>query len=579
MELRTRILTPSNTGNPDYIICGQGGTAVGYTGMFVQLKMEGVNVVNTSDYAAYLGGAFPVAPVALPSGLEVVVDIEDVNYLKLTVTRPGGNFEVWESTDLTVVVNKAVDYFRYDNVFEIYGYDLGNNPNQNNIHAEAIDYNPDFTIWMLPTADNEVNGKQTKAFASYIAYRKPHTKEIYFYSSNSGTYNTYAYKVNDGDNSTILSGRNGLICNSDNNDYKLIVDLTDGDSCETAFETIAKVQTMPDFYTTLIANQKGIVTAGDLTPTYPNGIGEVKSSNLLATNTAKTFIDYSTATVYYVGDSKEYPAQTHRLTYALYDHSGILKQIKVVDLDISGYPFVYDPNDTANQWEFSIEDIGDHLLKVILGNVKNEVENAYESYFNIPILNTSFFTITEEEECGTYNLNNLSAEDLIIDKYAMDEAGVFILEKSIALPKLSTTIDIVGTDNMYQYQLERTLKKNNVYGIITNDTPIYERSFVIASYCNLKNCTFEYLDKLICNAPDSTSCNDCKQEDYYNFNALTINELTYFGMLQEEYQLNYFYTALTPNKLKELYDLKGFLDRFVEYCDECKLNQTNCGCS
>ena len=50
-------------------------------------------------------------------------------------------------------------------------------------------------------------------------------------------------------------------------------------------------------------------------------------------------------------------------------------------------------------------------------------------------------------------------------------------------------------------------------------------------------------------------------------------------MLQSEYVSNYLYTALTPNKLEELYNLQTYLNRFIEYCDECTLNKTNCGCS
>ena len=40
-------------------------------------------------------------------------------------------------------------------------------------------------------------------------------------------------------------------------------------------------------------------------------------------------------------------------------------------------------------------------------------------------------------------------------------------------------------------------------------------------------------------------------------------------MLNNEYNFNYLYEALSINKINELYDLKSFLVRFEEYCLEC----------
>lgn len=567
MNLRFRILEPGNTGAPDYTICGQAASSVNFVNLTLKVTVDGTVVINTTDLDSYV---FPGSVVTVANGITVdQMSIEDSEYIAMRI----GLAEVWDATSVQIEISKT-GYIGYANVFQVYGYDLGNNPNQTYSDASAITDNPDFTLYLLNETNNVVNGKQTKAFASFITYRRPLTNEVYFYKSNGGVYKN---EYSDEDGNVILVSPNGLVCNPNTDSYKIKSDIVDGStvvsSCVSSLIEVVARKYIIDFDVSVNCQQTGQLTASDI----GMSVGTVDCTMNLATNTAVANMDFADLETVYVDDTIEYPYDTQRIKYELFDYGGVLQASKVVELSINPPPYLYDSNDLNNAIQFDIDQPGDYILKVTLGIKLDETLNIAECYQTVPIHNSNFYEIEESIDCGKYTVYNRSFEDLTLEVSQMQSDKTFKVISTVVVPKLASQVVTHSTDDIYQYNIKRTLTQNNAYGIIVDSEVEYDYIFIVASYCNLKNCIFEYINKLVCKSPE-TIC-DCKAEDFYNFNALMLQVWTYFGTLNEEYNFNYLYEALTPNKLDELYDIKGFLDRFENYCDDCTLHNEDCGCS
>jgi len=530
MKLRLRVLSPTNTGNPDYTICGQGSSAITLAGTTVNIVIGGTTIFNNTldNMATVPGGTITTA-----EGFDVVgLFREDTNYITMEVQLAN----IWNCTSYQIVVDR-VGYLSYANTFTIFGYDLGNNPNQ------AITGNPNMDIQIIEEANNLVDGNQTKAYTSFVAYRKPFTDRIYITNTNSGQPSFIYLSELD---KILLSAPLGYIC--DKNEVKIkqrhtleqLIDCvpTIIDTCESVVQTIGVVTNIMDYN----ASVSCVPCVDDCT-------------SILALNTATTYLDHSLLTTYQVNDLEVYPFTSQELEYTLYDHTGIEVNYQQNTINIGAIPYVHDPATTEfSGW--STDEVGDFLL-----NIRLSVEGVYYCDKKIKIKSCHFYEI-DCIDCNTHRVHNRSFDDLILNISKLNDDKEFELVEEIALVNLSYVDVVSATDGIYKFETVRD-NKNLIY--------------IVTVHCNLRNCTFDYLNKLICGcSTDKCKCNKtCK--DYYDFNALMLNAYTYLALLNDEYNFNFIYDTISTEKIDELYTLKSFIERFNEYCDSCT-DTTPCSC-
>lgn len=527
MKLRFNLTEPIDTGSPDYIICNQASSFISFTNLELVLKIDGTNIINTIDLA---GVSFPIAPITTTNGYIVSASIENTNYIVINIDIDN----VWDSTTASFIVNK-IGYWSFNKTFEIYGYDLGKNPNLTPI----TDSNPDFNLVLINKINNEVSGVQTKAYSSLIAYRKPFTSELHYYKSNSGS-GEITYQ---------------------NTDLEQISTSVDGFLCIVGAYGIKQICNLYEYNNTgrtlLSTCTSNLINLLDINnfPTFGSSTTCVNCDAecivLNTENTTTTNIDYSLLSTYYIDDIEVNPYLTQNLIYRLIDFTGNIIDEISYSFNINPLPFTYIPTDYL--YNFSIPEVGDYIIQVEVS-----VANLYKCIKNYPIFSCNFYEI-KNTECNEYTVYNKSFEDFTLIISELQDDKTFLEVSSVIVPALDNVVITHTSDNVYTY----TVAKDEIDYI-----------YIVVNYCNLRTCLLIGLTNLIC--PKTGECIECRAKDYYDFNALIINAHTYFNMLNSEYNFNYMYEALSVNKINELYELKSFLTRFEEYCLEC--NKV-CNCS
>lgn len=523
MKLRFNINTPNSTGSPDYTICNQASSFVSFTNLGLVLKIDGTDIINTANLASV---SFPISPITTTNGLTVAVAIENTNYIKLTIT---GLTNIWDSTTAEFIVEKT-GYYSFSKVFEIYGYDLGINPN-----VAATSSNPKFDIVLIDKTNNEVNGHQTKAYSSFIAYKKPYTNELYIYKNNSGGGQTLYYNS---DLELISINTDGFICTSEDYDIKQTNNIISSGSiistCTTDFLTVLQQILIPTFEanTTCTNCDEECTVVG-------------------STNNTTTYIDYNLLTVFIVDDVEVTPYLTQSLIYRLYDFTGneIASQEHEFDIDET-----YDP--TAYKFEdFVLPEVGDYIIQVELS-----VTDLYSCKKNYPVKSCNFYEI-KNTDCNEFTIYNRSFEAFAVSISELQNDKTFAETANITIDALGNSVITHSEDGIFTYT------------IVVDDVTY---TYIVINYCNLRTCLLAGISTLLCSSKEN--CDTCKAKNYYDFNTLIVTAHTYFNMLNSEYNFNYLYEAISDNKLNELYDLKTFLTRFKEYCIECN-SICSCNCN
>lgn len=544
MKLRFRILEPTNSGAPDYNICGQAASSIDFNNLALTLLVNGVVIWNTNDLGSY---SFPNTTFNLPNNITVTdIGILNSEYLVLAIN----GVSPISGAKVTLVINKT-GYFGYSQVFDIYNYDLGNNPNETNSNGDPINYNPAFNIYLINQTNNIINSVQTKAYSSIIAYQKPFTNSIHFYKADSsaGTIRWY-----DENNELILIGRDGMYCcNCNTNLYTIKQNTTLYTSCnnilsvcETTKEVVLK-NYKPDINIT--ANCVSCCTDCCTTPE----------------DTIESYVHVSfSGEPHYMNDVIVYNTiNTLSLTGTLNTINGVIE---------NNTPFEITLSNTSESFllaSYNISAPGDAILCIEADAYYiYEEQNSYKIYTCNKCITVKLCDIFEIKQvnCSSYIVYNNSVDTVTIQVNKLDENGEFVLENETIIEPFSNIIVEHDTDGIYNYVLTR------------GET---QRHYVIHVYCKLQECLLKHINNLICCKPK----NKCKGEDYYDFNQIIITAHTYFNLLNIEYNYANIFESLTPNKIKELFDIKVIMDRIVAYCTDCEepcedCAKQNCnGCS
>lgn len=531
MKLRVDVREPNNTGSPDYNICNQASSNVDPVNLGFKIEVDGEVILDTLDLDGSLG-SFPISITTTANSIPVII-FNEVGYspfyfgivIECLLTN------IWDSTTVKITATKD-GYWTYSKSFEVYGYDLGQNPNL----FPVTENNIPFTILLINKTNNEVRGYQTKAVSSFIAYRKPYTNEIHYYKSNSGLGDTLYYNS---DLELISSVPDGFICSNDEYELKQINNLYGGSSniistCTSDLQTIPKVILIPTFE----ANTTCI------------NCDDEQCSIIGANNTSTLYLNYTNISTYYKNDNKVYPYTIQNFIFRLIDFTGNIINEFEDSYTLGTIDTVFD---IIELWsDFQIPEKGDYIIQVEIN-----VTDLYKCIKNYPISSCNFYEI-ENTDCNEFTVYNKSFEDFTLVISELQNDKTFLEISSIVILALNNIVISHTEDNVYQYQ------------VIKDDISYI---YIVVNYCNLRQCLLLGLSNLIC--LESSNCDSCKHKDYYDFNSLIINAHTYFNMLNSEYNFNYLYEALSISKVNELYDLKSFLTRFKEYCVVCN---KSCNC-
>lgn len=523
MRLRFQILSPTNTGTPDYTICSQVSSNVDLTNTNLVVNIDGTDILSTTDLGTY---TLPVGAITTTNGY-VVSGIQRVNtyFIEMDIAMT-----MVETIDVSIQVSKT-GYLPYNNIFKLFGYDLGNNPNSTNSNAQAITYNPDMDIYLIEELNNVVDGKQTKAFSRFTQYRKPFTDNIYIYNLSSGQ---GKIKYINGDNDTILSTPNGLYCKQETVDIQQIVEIYDYvncvltlvDNCNTLFLQAESKTYIPNFETTTKCNTN--CGTNDC-------IVSIESAN-----TASTFIDYTNISQFYINDGLSYSFNNQTIQYNLIDFTGNV--IQELDYNFTlGSPDTYVYDFTLYNFDnYKIPEKGDYLLQVVVSS-----SDLYECTKNIKITSCNWYEI-EQTNCNDYTAVNNSFEDLELTISKLTD-NVFVEQEVKPFIKLTSLSNVLLDDGVYEFSTIRGGVKS---------------SFIVINYCNIKNCILKSIQNILC--PSDCSCVD--DNAICELNSTIMLATTFFNMLNKEYNLNYLYTIIDDNKLNDLFNIDIVINKLTENC-------------
>lgn len=552
----------------------------------VKITVDGTVVFNEADMSL---AAFPIGPTTTTNGLIVTVDNDAAVLPNFRLKIDINTLKVWESTQVRIEVSKT-GYIKYDNIFTVYGYDLGN--------GGVITDNPDFLISMQLTAGLALD------LAHIIAYREPFSKRVRYYRGINRS-DASIYDATSGTD-ILVGSSNGFVCN---NEEDVILKAKHDTFTQTL--TIPKAVWFPDH---------------TLSVDCPNCDDCISVAN---TQVAQIDFDVTALTVLQVNDADAWAIDDLGWFFKVFNKDGTLVSSKqygqVVDPS-----FVYDP--TVFDFEdIVLPELGDYIVQGCLtlwgkktgvtltsasatveinkwyrivdnsggadftniGAAANTVgtdfmatgdtptawgtgilevlDKVYECCENEPIHACNWAEL-EQTGCSDYVIHNHSFGDVTVQMKELNEDGEFVdFGDTISIPGRSSYTLPISADGEYTVT-------------ITDEAEGKEFTFAIHNYCNLRKCLLGFIKNLVCACDDFDECKDyCK--DFYDFNALTLAAYTYFNIINEQNSFAAVFDLLNPSDVSKLYSAKQILQRFVDYCNECdtcedcKTKGKKCSCS
>lgn len=531
MKLAFKIVSPSNTGAPDYNICGQAAPALSHSGLSLKMEFKGTTIYDEPDVSM---GTLPALPITVSGRTISAITYHPTNGFVLTIDS---ELTIGLEDDFKITLSKT-GYQSYSNTFKLFDYDFNTN------------------IYLINNTNNlDINGYQTRAFSKFYAYRKPFTDQIFYYNVVGTQGNIVYSNVTDTLNPIALfTGQNGIVCASTGIDIKQTITVSDvygalQNTCEST-NTIAYINWLP------IVN-----VSVDCSP----ACNDTCVSNI-GTGTYTTTVDVSNLGSILVDNVDVYPYHNTLFNFILhkvYDYQGILLeqsytliQLGAAGTDCVGSPIVKDLPTLPLLGDVVIQTCFVVLTEGTLDGDSEPIIDLNETPLisccqTTTISRCNWLTITETENCGEFIVSNCSVDDTILTIKQLQDDKTFLTISTTTITALSTlTVNLI-TDGVYSFEVPSKVDGETDIFIVTND-------------CSLKACLFTKLGTLMCTTCDTTCI--ASNKDYYDFNAFVLNLHTYYALLNEEFNYNYIYKAIDINKLNDLYTIKQYLDNLATYC-------------
>jgi hypothetical protein len=471
----------------------------------------------------------------------------------------------------------------YDNLFETYGYDLGNNG------FNVLD-NPDFTIYMVlnqgPYSCGYSAGYKlhNDTYSNAIAYRKPFTDLLYFYDNTSSTFEDIKWDVYEKplEIKESIRTRNGYTCDAAN------IKLTVTKNKETAWtidENHRYVHNRPyiDSIPRYVEPECCSCGCGRVyvrayceyfkheniaTPAIKKDFG---SFDLLFTgicsddcaitktlSTATAAMDYH-LDLYNRDDHKVYSYSDDTLVYKLVNNSGNVIDSKAVLVKDFNLFDIY-----KEAYEFHTPEHGDYLvhLDILSHSYSNKLIRKCEG---IVRFNSKNWVHYSQQTCNIFSFENCSFDiaTVTVEKMASKKKS-YVFEKTAEykVDKRATAEIQINEDGVYRFGIKR-------------ENEALVNYFVEPVYCNLQKCVKKIMDDLICNPP----CDSRYKHDFQSLNVIVPLAYLFVQKLHAIHVKDYIFTAIDTATMQELYTLVDLQSKLDIYCNACEgLNITDCGC-
>ena len=516
--------------------------------------------------------------ISIPNSVDITVIIEGVE-TKYLVAQSSYEIAIpltnaWDSALVYININKAL-YNSYTNIIEVYGYDLGSYANDSfnsisngfDIVLIKADYR---TVQEAdPTNPNYIPYALNLAYSSFIALRKPLTKEIHYYKTNSCN-GLITYR--DASGTTISVGANGVICSEDDyyisqltESYTLATTCNCGDgdsrllsSCESSLFKIIKWVYIPKVNTSFITDSC-----------------EDECTNILLNNSTINMLDLSEITSIYVDDTLISPIQFVELVQRLYEIGTIVSdqgelqgQVKAEDIqvindvvdfttspiEVTNASFGYEPIYRYEWSSFKTPEVGDYKFAIVF-IVKNDADEIVLACQTIHTVQSKhWFWYEKQSDCNIYKVSNKSFDTITFTISKLDYiTGVFSQVSVTTIPPCNILEVTINTDGVYKFSATR---------LGYNEEIVYP----VISYCNLQNCWLNYQKNIVCCSPRAT----CQTKEVYDYLVLSNLIYMFIALLNEVYNFATIFDAFNQSELEKLSALDELLNRInTEYCNTC----------
>ena len=471
-----------------------------------------------------------------------------------------GDYSNDYGADYSSVRNGHSRTFRYQNTFNIFGYDLGNN---------SLTNNPDFNIYFaLNTGDYSPDYGQDYAvvyqtYSDIISYRRPFTDQIYYYDATSSDYDDIEW--------TIQEYTPAIVCGKET--YKLIKrisTLRNGVFCDSNKGTLAVKK---DKYLSLTTStscgcncscgcstRKTVLVESHLNHrTYNENLKHFPEVTILPVtcmddivikNQLSQFyldISYNNFKTYYKDDILTYPYANEQISVRALDVSGNSLfsenlQSKLIEWNKYAHPFEY----TADYY-------GDVVLEATIQHLN--FENTWlKSTMRQNVLRSMHALIIKNIGCNVVMIDNCSLfeREVLVQKLTKKGNKYEFIDFNTITLASAKSLQMDLDDGVYRY-----MSKDYI-----NNKPEY---FVIVAFCKITECFTKLTQDLLC-----TTCN-CDEIDYSYVNAMIPQFFLLLNMLHSEHIDNYVFDFTNQEKIEKLYSMEDIIHRIKEYCESCEV--------
>ena len=492
-----------------------------------------------------------------------LVDISPTGTI-YTINIAQGTY-LWDYITVRLTIS-GTGFRTYTNTFRLYREDYGNDI------GGGITENVDFTLYLIQEYyDNTPAGgdAQTRlAYSKFIAFRTPMSGQVNVYNASSSE-GAVSYFTGDSYEDLIGNTQNTSYCCDGDIQIQQHITILEKQACCAGYITIdecdstqeiLQINFIPDWWVSILCNN----------------CGDGECTDVLAINTVRTDINVSDIPCYFHDDVREPYYDSITIKNTLYAPGnttddtgnilGYIQEINEYDVALQDNAAAgcnvetVTPLDLPRLFNFNAVKEGDY---VVVTEVIVKDSNQADGYImkctkSSAITSCFWYKVEEVDTCGKYKVWNKSTENKDFKIYELTDIDTFTLIHEETIPPCTSVLVQVNNDGVYKFDLEYTTETTYTY--------------IVISYCNLDECRRQYLHNIMCCDPK----NKCRPQDVYNLLSLAAQVEAYFSMINYEYNFNYRYEALNSQKIDELYTLKQFMDRFVEYCDECNI-PPDCG--
>ena len=505
MRLRVEFKEPLNSGSPDYTLCGQGFSTLDYTDLALTVLVNNTQIFTTGNYEIFNipGGTTDADGI----DVEALKEGNSNQILRLDIDLAN----IQDSTTVSIQASKS-GYRAFVKTFTVFGYDLGNNVD------DSVSGNPEFSVILIPTANNEVSGIETKVISSLVAYRKPLTDNIYVYRNNSSGLVGGYYD----EDMTLLSNNNDFVLSH----KKDIVLENRVGTCS------SKVTVLEDKFFVPFELSLSNVGGGE---NYVTVDSNIEAGISLSLSEAKEYIKDGVAQ--YVSNSVDVEMQ-------IINQGGFVVDSHTGTIDLT------DPQTwTALVWTDVVVDEG--TFNILKGSLIYISDNLSQTK-SISVPTKRFYELEEESGVNQYVIYNRGGSLLEVDVFEMSTDNTFKKVWDFEVEALDSYFLDINRDGIFKFEYTSA-----------GTTEIQ----VIAAYDNYKKCLVRVIQSAVCGKATSNCVCDVKgTADYYDFYSVITHSFTLFSLLKEHYEGSFYYTALDDSKLKELADMKKVLDSLDNTC-------------